>query len=85
MKDRDPASLRGEFYSLPDDAKVDRATAAAAAYLMPQTMESLAIRGGGPPYTKFGRRALYMKKDIVTWLDQGQRVHNTAQLQPRTA
>lgn len=76
----DPAALRKEFYDLPDDAKVDRATVAAVAYLQPQTMEKMAIKGGGPPYSRRGRMALYVKRDVKVWMESGQRVENTAQL-----
>lgn len=79
MAHSDPATLRAEFYSLPEHARVDRATAAAAAFLSPATLEAAAIRGGGPPYTRIGRKALYVKADVLSWLD-GRRVENTAQL-----
>ena len=77
----DPAKLRCEFWSLPDDAFVDRDIAGAAVFLGRDSMESYAIKGGGVPYTKIGRRALYLKRDVLAWAAaNGRRVENTAQL-----
>jgi len=33
------------------------------------TLETMASRGGGPAYRKFGRRALYKWSDLVTWAE----------------
>jgi len=78
---RDPAELRREFYQLPDDAWVDRDTAGAAAHLGRDSMEQYAMKGGGPPYTRIGRRALYRKRDILDWIvKKGRSVKHTAQL-----
>ena len=75
------ASLRAEFWALPDHAMVDRPTVAASLYLSGASMEALAIKGGGPPYTRVGRRALYLKADVLAWAAKtGRRVENTAQL-----
>jgi hypothetical protein len=60
---------------------VDRATVAAALYLSGASLEAFAIKGGGPPYTRIGRRALYRKGDVLAWAAKsGQRVESTAQL-----
>lgn len=81
MSQADPAALRAEFYSLPDEALVDRATVAAFRYVEPQTVEKEAIKGGGCPYVRIGRRALYRKADVLAWAaSRGRRVENTAQL-----
>ena len=83
MGQAEASVLRAEFYALPPDAMVDRDTAGAAIYLTRQTMESLAIRGGGPPYVRVGRRALYCKGDLLAWVSRtGRRVDNTSQLFP---
>ncbi len=75
------AQLRAEFWSLPDDALVDRPTAGAAFYLEAVTMEKLAIKGGGPVYMRINRRALYRKRDVLRWAaETGRTVENTAQL-----
>lgn len=77
----DPSALRREFWQLPPEAFVDRDTAGAAVYLGRDSMESLAIKGGGPPYRRVGRRALYLKADVLLWAKAtGRLVANTAQL-----
>ena len=82
MSQINPSTLRREFYALPEDAMVDRDTVAASLYVARQTMEALAIKGGGPAYTRVGRRALYCKRDVLEWAKKtGRRVENTAQLQ----
>ena len=42
----------------------------AATYLglSPKTLETLRTRGGGPPFLKLGRRVVYRKTDLDTWL-----------------
>jgi len=78
----DPSVLRAEFYSLPPEAVFDRPTAAAVRYVSPATLEAEAIKGGGPPYTRIGRRALYRKSDLLAWMEKnGRTVENTAQLE----
>lgn len=85
-KIREPAALRAEFWRLPDDAMVDRATGGASVYLSEASMDALAIKGGGPKYTRIGRRALYRKRDLLEWMERtGRRVENTAQLHERPA
>lgn len=76
----DAAALRAEFWALPDTALVDRPTAAAAVYLSPTSLEAMAIKGGGPSYRRQGRRALYVKADVVAWATQRDKVSNTAEL-----
>ena len=74
-------ALRAEFYSLPPEAQVDRSTVAAVRYVTTATLEAEAIKGGGPPYTRIGRRALYRKGDVLEWMQRkGRKVENTAQL-----
>ena len=33
----------------------------------PATLATLATRGGGPPFQKFGNRALYQKSELLAW------------------
>ena len=33
------------------------------------TLSTLASRGGGPIYRRYGRRALYMWSDLVNWAE----------------
>jgi lysophospholipid acyltransferase (LPLAT)-like uncharacterized protein len=77
--------LRAEFYALPADAMVDRRTVAAVRYVAVQTVELEAIRGGGVPYRRVGRRALYRKADVLAWMESGELVHVTADLPPSPA
>jgi excisionase family DNA binding protein len=43
-------------------------TAATYLGLSPKTLETLRTRGGGPPFLKLGRRVVYRKADLDTWL-----------------
>ena len=36
----------------------------------PATLATLATRGGGPPFTKFGPRALYRPSDLLAWAQE---------------
>ena len=54
---------------------------AAAFFISTASMESYAIKGGGPPYMRVARRALYKKADCLKWsTESGRTVENTAQL-----
>ena len=33
------------------------------------SLSTLASRGGGPVYQRFGRRALYRRADLLTWAE----------------
>lgn len=50
-------------------------TAEAAAYCgsSASTFEKLRITGGGPPYSKIGRRVVYRVEDLDAWLAANQR------------
>ena len=34
------------------------------------TLATLVTRGGGPPFTKFGPRALYRPSDLIAWAER---------------
>lgn len=36
--------------------------------LAPATLQALASRGGGPPYRRFGKLALYAQGDLEAWV-----------------
>jgi hypothetical protein len=72
---------RAEFWAAATDSLHDRDTVAAARHVERQTLELEAIRGGGIPYLRIGRRALYRKADVLDWIAKNsQRVESTAQL-----
>ncbi len=55
-----------------DDALLDRKSAAARLGEMgfpisPSTLSTMATRGGGPAYRRFGARALYSESDLIAW------------------
>lgn len=37
--------------------------------ISPKTLATLATRGGGPSYRKFGRRPLYLLADLIAWAE----------------
>lgn len=75
------AQRRREFWNAAPDSLHDRATLAAVRHVFEATLEAEAIRGGGCPYLRVGRRALYRKRDALEWMQRtGRRVENTAQL-----
>ena len=73
------AARRAEFWALPPEAMVDRETQAAVRYVSLSTIEAEAIRGGGVPYRRVGRRALSTKADILAFMMRAPKVENTAQ------
>jgi hypothetical protein len=64
-----PAALRAEFWSAPAETLFDRSTTAAALNRSNPWLEKVATIGGGPPFLKFGRRVLYRKADVLSWLE----------------
>lgn len=75
------AQRRREFWQASPESLHDRSTLAAARHVSEATLEAEAIKGGGCPYVRIGRRALYRKADAIEWMQRtGRRVENTAQL-----
>jgi hypothetical protein len=37
--------------------------------ISPHTLDTLASRGGGPPYRKWGRRRLYDPNELLAWAE----------------
>jgi hypothetical protein len=59
---------------LADDTLLDRALAAEALSELgfkttPRTLATQASLGSGPPYLKFGNRALYRWRDLKSWAE----------------
>jgi hypothetical protein len=72
--------LRNNFWSAPNDALLDRETTAAGVVRSIGWMEIKAVKGGGIPYLKCGRRCLYRKSDALAWLEaNSKRVHSTSE------
>lgn len=64
------------------DALLHTAEAAFLLGLSRRTMESLRLRGGGPPYLQITPRAIrYRRRDLDKWLDARQR-RNTSDRGP---
>lgn len=60
--------------SLPPEALLPRVACAQALTrsgfpTSPKTLSTKASRGGGPPYYKFGSRALYRWSDALAWAE----------------
>ena len=82
----EPTALRAEFWNLPDEALVSRKMIAAASFKSVATLESMAIKGGGPKYRRIGRNALSTKGEVIQWWrDIGRTVENAAQLHDHAA
>jgi hypothetical protein len=62
------AELRADFWRAPDEALLDRKTAAAGMGYTVGWLECTATHGGGPILTKIGRSVRYRKSDVLTWL-----------------
>jgi hypothetical protein len=46
------------------------------------TLASLATRGGGPKYFKYGRRVVYRWPEVMVWLESrlGAAIHHTSEV-----
>src|SRR5262245_40789404 len=70
--------LRKEFWNAPLEALLDRRTIGAGIMRSKGWMELRALKGGGVPYLKCGRRCMYRKADALKWLEENsQRVDST--------
>ena len=76
------AALRAEFWQAPNEALLDRKTAAIGMGYTVGWLEWVATHGGGPVITKIGRSVRYRKSDVLAWLDANcRRIRSTADLQ----
>lgn len=72
------ARLEGELVELRDrrptpelDVLIDERGVALLAGVSPETVRAWRQRGGGPPWTKTGPRAIrYSRADVVAWLER---------------
>lgn len=78
------AELRADFWRAPDEALLDRKTAAAGMGYTVGWLEWTATHGGGPILTKIGRRVRYRKSDVLAWLAaNSRRIERTSDLVQR--
>jgi len=78
------AELRGDFWRAPQEALLDRKTAAAGMGYTVGWLEWTATNGGGPILTKIGRSVRYRKSDVINWLDaNSRRIERTSDLKDR--
>ena len=60
--------LRAEYADAPATARLPAPVVAAAMCLSPLTLERYRSVGTGPRYAKLGRRIVYRKSDVESWL-----------------
>lgn len=69
------------FWTVPDDALLDRRTVAAGIGYSTKWVEMRACYGGFIPFIKRGNKCLYRKGDVLAWLKAtGQHVRTTSEL-----
>jgi hypothetical protein len=72
---RDPATKKAAMANIPPDAMFTRAKGAEALSdlgypVTKATLATLATRGGGPIYRRFGKRVLYRGTDLLAWAEK---------------
>jgi predicted DNA-binding transcriptional regulator AlpA len=50
-------------------ATMNAAQAAQLLQLSPATLSTMRCRGYGPPYRKAGSRVVYLRDEVIAWLD----------------
>ena len=55
------------------DEAVDEAEASRITKTPKATLQTKRVRGGGPTFTKTGKRVLYIRRDLFDWLTAGRR------------
>lgn len=77
---RSVTELRAEFWNAPPHAMLSRETTAAGVCRSVGWMELKATQGGGIPFTKVGNRCLYLKSDVLAWIEaNGVKVNSTSE------
>ena len=64
----DVIRLRKEYADAPATARLPATVVAAAVCLSPLTLERYRSVGTGPRYARLGRRIVYRKRDVESWL-----------------
>jgi hypothetical protein len=67
------------FWAAPESALFDQIVVAAVIGYSTAWMERKRWEGEGIPYRKIGRKCRYVKRDVLEWLAQFQRVTSTSQ------
>lgn len=69
-----------EFIAAPTEALLNSKTVAAFINRSVSWLNCKAVSGGGIPYTKIGNRRLYLKQDVLNWLEaNSQKVNSTSE------
>ena len=55
------------------DEAVNEAEASRITNIPTATLQTKRVRGGGPPFTKTGKRVSYIRRDLFGWLVAGRR------------
>ena len=55
------------------DEAVNEAEASRITNTPKATLQTKRVRGGGPPFTKIGKRVSYIRRDLFGWLAAGRR------------
>jgi hypothetical protein len=53
--------MKDEFYTQNDLAEIF--------HISPRTLERKRVDGSGPPFVKFGRRVLYRRSQVESWIE----------------
>lgn len=70
MRAASPVSqILHEFWSSPEEALFDQKIVAAVLDCSESSCERDRWAGTGPPFKKIGRRVVYVKRDIVGWIN----------------
>ena len=60
------------------DEAVNEAEASRITNTPQATLQTKRVRGGGPPFTKIGKRVSYIRRDLFGWLAAGRRTSTSA-------
>ena len=66
-----PAELRPDGYLLEDFDFIEEPEAAASLKIAHQTLVKYRKRGAGPAFSIVGRRVIYSRASLRTWLESG--------------
>ena len=64
----------------PDRIYLDTASAAGFCSIAASTLAKFRVFGGGPPYSKIGRRVVYRAADLDAWMSAHRRANTSARV-----